>query len=360
MNRQEYTVTGFLNLLEPSGLITSFVEHPPEDFQPAGVAVNGRRVPGFIMDYDPLTTADDQVQRAVERFRTLLPRFRTLFIGTTVSEYALFPHDMDPALFCKTVLSMQAEAGCSLCIIKDIPSESPLLTEEENEFSRRLVSCLEAKSFITLYGQALAYVPVVFSSIDEYLGKFSKSHRRDLKRKLRCFDKVTVEERRTGRDCSDESFGKLFYALYLNVYNDSDIHFDKLSPEFFESVLKDESNNGIVFIYHGEDGGIIGFNLCFRVGDHLVDKYIGFRYPDSRTVNLYFLSWFYNLGYCIKNNLTALVAGWTDPEIKKYLGADFTYTRHAVYAGNPVLRFILKRIRPFFEADRLTLESMKE
>lgn len=44
-----------------------------------------------------------------------------------------------------------------------------------------------------------------------------------------------------------------------------------------------------------------------------------------------FVSWGYNLDFCIRNNLKAFIAGWTDPEIKAYLGTEFTYTYHAVY-----------------------------
>ncbi len=46
------------------------------------------------------------------------------------------------------------------------------------------------------------------------------------------------------------------------------------------------------------------------------------------------------------------MAGWTDPEVKSFLGASMTFTRHAVYARNPLLRALLRRLGSHFESDR--------
>ena len=54
---------------------------------------------------------------------------------------------------------------------------------------------------------------------------------------------------------------------------------------------------------------------------------------------------------CFGKGLKTYVAGWTDPEIKSYLGARFTFTKHAVYIRNPVLRFVLSRLKRLFESD---------
>jgi hypothetical protein len=116
-------------------------------------------------------------------------------------------------------------------------------------------------------------------------------------------------------------------------------------------VLQDASSGGIAFEYR-RDGQLTAFNLCFRTGGKLIDKYVGFRYPDARALNLYFISWFHNLAYALEHGMTHYVAGWTDPEIKAYLGAKFTLTRHAVHIRNPLLRTMLRRFARWFESDR--------
>ena len=84
----------------------------------------------------------------------------------------------------------------------------------------------------------------------------------------------------------------------------------------------------------------------------LIDKYVGFAYPEARHHDLYTISWFQNLAYALEQGFRYYVAGWTDPEIKRHLGARFTFTMHAVYVRNPVVRTVLRPLKPLFESDR--------
>jgi predicted N-acyltransferase len=140
------------------------------------------------------------------------------------------------------------------------------------------------------------------------------------------------------------------YSLYVNVYEQRETHFVLLTADFFAALLGDSAAGGVLFLYR-RAGNLIGFNLCFVQGDMLVDKYIGFRYPQARDSHLYFISWFQNLEYALAHGLRFYVAGWTDPQVKRALGARFTWTRHAVYARNPLLRALLRRTRHRFESD---------
>lgn len=344
----------YLNLLEPEGLVKSFLDAPPEGFVPVVLNIKGQGVPGFWTRYDLLTTADERVKRFLGGLGRLLPRPRTLFVGTPVSEYSLFPKGISPEDMGECAVTRMNEEGFPLLIIKDMPMRSPLLSEEENAFSGRLISHLDYTGFTIMCGQALAFVPVTFHSIDDYLQGLSRPRRKDLKRKMQSFDRVSLETISTGSEYFDDSAVELLYSLYLNVYQNSTIHFDKLTPPFFKKVLQNGENRGVVFLYrHAEK--VIGFNLCFPFRNCLIDKYIGFLYPDAQTFNLYFLSWIRNLDYCLQHGLHTLVAGWTDPEIKSYLGAEFTYTYHAVYARNTLLRNFLKKTRFLFESDKQVL-----
>jgi hypothetical protein len=361
-----------LNLLEPPGLLRAFRLEPPEGFAPVSLDVAGLEVQGFIAALDIFTTAEDAVRNAYLKYGKFLPAFilklftpRVLFIGTTVSEYAVFPRAINPAALRDAAIAMQRAKGLEFLIVKDIPAESPLLCGEENRFSAELLARLVEGGFIVLYGQALAFVPVTFGSIDEYIGRLSRSRRKDLRRKLRSRSALDIEQVNTGDAFFTDTVIDELYGLYLNVYNKSYIHFDKLTRQFFETVFRDADNGGIVFLYRHKTGPdtsrqdkIIGFNLCFVAGEFLVDKYVGFLYPDAQRLNLYFVSWFHNLEFCLKNNFKTFVAGWTDPQIKSYLGASFCHTYHAVHIKNPLLRFVLGRLKFLFEADRKTLETI--
>jgi hypothetical protein len=346
------------NLLEPRALVAHFLAHPPADFSALATASG---TPAFVARFDLLTTADEALRRRVEalplqRWWRRLLRPRTCFIGTTVSEYALFPAGAEAHALVREWLS-----GCSrqpLLIVKDIPQASPLLDSASNAQAHAIAVACEQAGFVLLEGQALAWVPIDFESADDYLARLSAGRRRDIRRKLRARDALDIEEVATGSALfGDAATRAAFHALYLEVYAQSDVHFDCMTRGFLDAVLQDASLPGVVFVYRHR-GRMIGWNLCFRVGETLVDKYVGFAYPAAREHNLYFVSWMHNLEHACRHGLAGYVAGWTDPEIKAYLGARFTFTRHAVRPRSRVLRAALRRLARRFESDRTRLERL--
>ena len=307
------------------------------------------------MNFDLLTTMEPALQKKIlnlplYRLWGKWLRFFSCFIGTTVSEYSLFPETVSPAEFALQLKQTQAKQYPFL-IVKDIPQESPLLSDTDNAYSRQCIDELEKQGFLIMEGQALAWLPVDYSDEADYLGRLSGSRRKDLKRKLKKRSDVEVRILNGGDSCFFEPETlDFYYRLYQNVFNQSEIHFDLLSKAFFTALLQDKAAGSVIFAYY-RDGKLIGYNICFVRDDVLIDKYIGLEYPAARECNLYFLSWFENLNYALEKGLKTYVAGWTDPEIKSYLGARFTFTRHAVYIRNPVLRFVLRRLKRLFEND---------
>ncbi|WP_027014358.1 peptidogalycan biosysnthesis protein [Comamonas composti] len=341
----------FRNQLEPSGLLQQFSVHPPEGF----ALLPHWPAPAFTAPFDLLTTADDALKARLLSFpggQWLSRRLRltTDFVGTTVSEYALFPQG--------TGVQEQANALCQcagrtlLTIVKDLPQDSPLLSDADNAHARALAQALEQNGFLLLEGQALAYVPMDFGSLDEYLARLSKSWRSNLRRKLRSRADLQIERVPTGPAFAEEARIDAYYALFEAVYAQSEIHFDKLTRGFFAALLRDANNGGMVFEYRdAASQALLGWNLCFEHGGNLVDKYIGLSYPAAREANLYFVSWMVNLEYALERGLRHYIAGWTDPEVKAQLGASFTLTRHAVFIRNPLLRALGRRFAGHFESD---------
>jgi hypothetical protein len=351
----------FISQLEPDALLTAFMDEPPIGFT---VERSPQGMPGFVAPFDLLTTADDALRRRMAalplaRYWRRLLTWRTRFAGTTVSEYAPLPADASPAALAQ---GLKAAWGreCRLLIVKDIALDSPLLDDAGNAHARAFAAACEAEGFVLLEGQALAWVPIDFDSDDDYLARLSYSRRKNIRRKLRSRANLDIEAVRTGdARFFDEATLAAYYALFDAVYAQSEIHFDRLSLDFFRRVLRDATSGGVVFVYQHE-GQVIGWNLCYEHGGKLIDKYIGFAYPAAREHNLYFVSWMHNLGYARERGLTHYVAGWTDPEVKSFLGASFTFTRHAVYARNPLLRALLRKLGGHFESDRSWQESAEK
>jgi hypothetical protein len=344
----------FENLVEPAHLISLFVEHPPRGFRPCAIGTTASRLVGFVTDFDLTTTLDPPLRARIakapipRRLRALARR-KTLFGGTTISEYLPLPSAADPREIVAEALEAMRREQASLVIFKDIPRESPLLSARENAGAAAFREACRDGGFEIVSGQALAYVPIDFASEWAFLQRVSAARRKDLRRKLRHRASLEIEALATGDAAfDDESFIAELYRLYRNVYRQSLLQFDELSDGFLRALLR--TKGGIVFLYRRK-GELIGYNLCFVHRDRLVDKYVGFLYPQARSASLYFVSWFHNLEWARRHGLRDYVAGWTDPEVKRALGASFTFTDHAVYAGNRGLRWLLRRLRPLFEAD---------
>lgn len=344
-------MVAFHHRLEPQALIDAFLQYPPDGFT---TRLSQEGLPWFSTRFDLLTTLNRDELETLRRWpgfrlwRRLL-RWSACFVGTTVSEYTLQPAQLAPADYLRGVRGLSP--GSALTIIKDLPWDSPLLPAADNSAARQLFEQAQRQGFISIAGQALAYVPLHFDSIDDYLARLSHSRRRNLRRKLRSRDALRIEILHTGDPrLDDEAWRQTLYRCYLAVYAQSEIHFDRLSADFFSALLRDPDSGGRLFCYWHEER-LVGFNLCYVHNNNLIDKYIGFDYPLALRFNLYFVSWFVNLEYALEQGLRYYVAGWTDPEVKAQLGASFTLTRHLVWVRNPLLRLLLRRLSHHFESD---------
>jgi uncharacterized protein len=343
----------YINQLEPNELIDNFLTHPPQDFS-AWLSEDG--VPVFSAKFDLLTTADDNFKNKIEKLpfskkwrHWLQPK--TCFVGSTVSENALLTNDVDANELANNLKKAYAKQY-PFMIIKDIPSASPLLSKKDNQYSTQFISALKEQGFIEVEGQALAWVPIDFKDLDEVLSRFSYSRRKNFRRKLRSREKLSIKVLHSG----DESFFNdavldEYYQLYLNVYQQSEVHFDLLTKPFFTQLLQSKTRNAHIVTYYDDDQ-LVGYNICFVVNNMLVDKYIGMVYPKARELNLYYVSWFFNLEYALQQGFSHYIAGWTDPEVKASLGASFTLSKHLVYIRNPLLRVILRKFIGHFESDK--------
>lgn len=349
----------YLNQLEPDALVENFLVNPPVNFM---TWLIDNKVPAFSAKFDLLTTADHAFRRKIQKLPFYkkwcqLLHLQTCFVGTTVSEYALLADGVDADSLAASI-KQQVVGNFPLSVVKDLPNNSPLHDQRVSSYSQAFVNALKKNGFIEVQGQALAWVNIDYKDIDDYLSRLSYSRRKDLRRKLRSRKELDIRLLHAGDACFfDQAVLDNYYQLYLNVYEQSEIHFDLLSKGFFSRLLMDSYSGAKIFAYYHQEK-LIGYNICFVVNDVLVDKYVGFSYPAAREFNLYYVSWFHNLDYAKQQGLKRYIAGWTDPQVKAYLGAQFTFTRHMVYIRNRVLRAILRRFSTRFESDQRWQDSL--
>jgi len=333
-------------------MVGSSVRHPPQGFE-AEYAACG--MPTFLAPYDLLTTADEGLQATLRRLPLFrwwgrLLTWRTRFIGCTVTEYAPVASRGTADELVEQLLRRYGNEQ-RLLVVKDLAVESPLLDTDANARVRAFTDALQAAGFVLLDGMSLAFVQVDFPDVETYIARQSAKRRADIRRKLKARSRLQLDVVPAGSEWfNDDAVLAALYAMYVQVYGQSEVHFDQLQEGFFRELLRDAGNGGLLFVYRHE-GELIGWKLCFEHGGMLLDKYVGFVYPQAREHNLYFVSWFHCLEYALQRGLSHMVAGWTDATIKKYLGAHVTRTRHAVYLRNPVLRAAFGKLSRYFESE---------
>ncbi|MDD4894973.1 MAG: GNAT family N-acetyltransferase, partial [Candidatus Omnitrophica bacterium] len=264
--------------------------------------------PLFITEFDLAIAAEGLPERIISCLRRFMPKFlklQTLFCGSPFGENGKLgikkdsrDHNILIQALAKGIDDFSEEKKISLAIFKDFPKENlPFLNP------------LEGMGFWKIESFPSIITELPFTSFKEYLESLGHETRKGLRRKLKkahAKGDIKVEIKNSAEGLIED-----IYRLYLNTYTSGDTKLERLTPEFFLSAGKNMQPNTRFFLYY-VNGGLAAFNLCFVYENLFIDKFIGFDYDISRKYNLYFLSWCFNVEWCIKNSVTRYQTGQTD------------------------------------------------
>src|SRR5450830_1385143 len=299
-------------------------------------------VPYFVTDYSldstvqgPLKRGSNWLKRHAPGLFNKLFTLKLLCVGSAVTDTAKLgmakDYTFDPEVVARlnTELELVAEReGASIIAFKDVLESDANLLETP----------LKLVGFSKIENMPVASNLIGFKSFDEYLATLSYSTRKDFRRKLRVKSQITIEEYNGTPPDLEE-----IYQLYLNCYENSELKFEKLTLEFFESIAALMPFNCRYVLYRAQ-GKLIGFNLLLHRDGVLLDKYIGLDYELCRQYNLYFLSWAHNIEMCIRDGFHTYQSGQAAYETKIRLGSKLEQTyiffRHRSQLINPALKLI--------------------
>lgn len=213
-----------------------------------------------------------------------------------------------------------------------------------------LAGCLAKKNFFEMESLPNTIIKINTDSLDGHINSLSPNMRRDLRRKLR----RSGEQASLRTEIRDniEGIEDDIYKLYMNNFNDSDVHFEILTPEFFTNICKNMPGIAKYFITYNKDK-IVAFNLCLIKNNLFIDKFIGLDQDSAKIYHLYFTTFCYNFDWCIKNNLRFYQPGATDYFPKIRLGAKLIPLYIYAKAFNPLLNTFLKIFKKFIEPRNL-------
>ncbi len=296
-------------------------------------------MPAFFTDYALDTTLQGAGKTIICRLKKAFPKLFTLklaCLGSPCTEtIALRFH---PAVSDKAGLLRQMleafevhvrERGFKLIAMKDIPENDILLWQP----------FMQAKRYVEISAMPTAYLPIDFTSLEEYFARLSPATRKDMRRKLKKAD-AAVEIRYA--DSLEPVIGEVM-ALYHETRGRSAWQFEELTPAYFEGVLFHMKEASFATLYY-VGGTLLAVNLVVHGDDTLIDKFFCMDGAAGREYNLYFLSWFTNIRYCLEHGYTRYQTGQAAYANKLRLGSTLIrnrmYFKHRGALTHRVLKFV--------------------
>ncbi len=135
------------------------------------------------------------------------------------------------------------------------------------EFSakyRQALQCVRQQGFTRLPSMPMARLNIEYSSFSDYMMRaLSHATRKDLRRKFRAAGRAAPIAMSVVSDVSP--FVDEVYPLYVQVYERSNLHFEKLTPEYLCELGRRMPDKVRFFIWR-QNGRAIAFSICMVHG----------------------------------------------------------------------------------------------
>jgi hypothetical protein len=296
--------------------------------------------PYFMLHQDILTGTGGRLNSLVGLLRRRWPNFlrmRTLMIGCAAGEGHL-SGNIDAQRLAGAAMQAAREQRAGLIVLKEFPAKY-----------REALRPLREHSFLKLPSLPMTTLNIDYPSFDDYMTTaLSRAARKDLRRKFKA-TRGTAIEMSVLTDITpivDE-----LYPLYLQVYERSSLHFEKLTPEYL-CELGRRMPEAVRFFVWRKEGRIIAFNICMVHGDAIYDQYIGLDYSVALDLHLYHYTFRDIVTWAIANGCKSYISNGLNYDPKLHLKCQLDpldlYVRHT----SPVVNAVLKAVLPWLEPTR--------
>ena len=117
------------------------------------------------------------------------------------------------------------------------------------------------------------------------------------------------------------------------------MRFERLGRPFFTAIAQAPPTH-FILMRERASGDLIAFMLCFRMGDAIINKFIGLDYARPRSWMLYFRLWDAAVDWALSLGARSLQSGQTGYRPKLEIGHDLVpltnYARHL----NPLVHVV--------------------
>ena len=302
--------------------------------------------PFFFLQQDILQGSGDRLLSAAGKVRRVFPRFltlRTLMVGCAAGEGHLDRgKEAEAKWVARQIHDMlkryAKRSRASMVVLKEFPSTY-----------RATLRPFSSNGYTRVPSLPSVKIHLPFKDFDDYMAKsLSKATRKDLRRKFRDTDGlgITMEVLTDLTPFVDE-----LYPLYLQVYERSDLRFEKLTKPFLCKLGQTMPDKARFFVWR-KDGKAIAFSVCMIVGDELHDEYVGLDYSVALDLHLYFCTLRDVFQWMMQNGFVWYCSSAMGYEPKLRLKAKLAPLDLYVAHTSGIFNQVLKRVLPLLEPTR--------
>jgi hypothetical protein len=177
---------------------------------------------------------------------------------------------------------------------------------------------------------------------DAYYKNLKASRRQKIMKKLRS-SKAEVEVETAFVQRPDEAVRAEIFDLFWQTYEKGKMKFERLNPAFFTHIAEaDES--WFILLRESKTKELLAFMLCFKVGDRVINKFIGLDYKRPASWFLYFRLWDEAIRWCGLQKAVDLQSGQTSYSAKIELGHKLTPLSNFCKHLNPIMNAIYEHV----------------
>jgi hypothetical protein len=187
-----------------------------------------------------------------------------------------------------------------------------------------------------------------YKDFDDFLKRhLSRIARKDIRRKLRAAAHGPAIEMSVMTDVS--AIVDDLYPLYLQVYERSKLHFEKLSKAYLSELGRRMPDRVRFFVWRME-GRIVAFNLCMLHGENIYDEYLGLDYEVALDLHLYHYTMRDVFNWAAANGFKWSCSNGLNYDPKLHLRCVLApldlYVRHTSSIANQILKIALPLLEP--------------
>jgi hypothetical protein len=302
--------------------------------------------PFFLLDLDLLVGAKPRIGRLTDFIRRFWPGFmraRPLMVGCAAGEGHLdgrdeFAQRSAARLLAPALVAKARELKARLIVLKEFHAKY-----------RSALECFVDNDFVRIPSLPNVMLDIDYASFEEYMTRaLSGGARRKLRLKLRAGDQAAQPIEMSVVDDIAPMVDEV-YPLYLQTFNRSSLHFEKLTKEYFCALGQRMGDKNRFFVWR-QNGKVVAFGSCLLQGDMIHAEYIGLDYTVALELHLYHYTFRDLISWGIANGYKRFHSSALNYDPKLHLQYRLDpidlYVRHTSTVFNAVFRRILPWLEP--------------